>query len=64
MFRGCGRRLFGNRRHDRAYYMCWPRNNNRGRADKYETGGDRAQTVAAVDRFIPMMLADAGNWTP
>ena len=19
-----------------AYYLCWPRNNNRGRADKYE----------------------------
>jgi site-specific DNA recombinase len=35
VFCGCGRRAFGNHRHNRAYYMCWPRNNNRGRPDKY-----------------------------
>jgi DNA invertase Pin-like site-specific DNA recombinase len=35
VFCGCGRRMFGNHRHNAAYYMCWPRNNNRGRPDKY-----------------------------
>ncbi|GDY33904.1 recombinase family protein [Gandjariella thermophila] len=35
VFCGCGRRMFGNHRHNSAYYMCWPRNNNRGRPDKY-----------------------------
>ena len=35
VFCGCGRRMFGNHRHGRAYYMCWPRNNNRGRPDVY-----------------------------
>src|SRR5215470_12344699 len=35
VFCGCGRRTFGNHRHNRAYYLCWPRNNNRGRPDKY-----------------------------
>ncbi|WP_255375868.1 zinc ribbon domain-containing protein [Saccharomonospora sp. CUA-673] len=31
----CGRRMFGNQRRNSAYYMCWPRNNNRGRPDTY-----------------------------
>ncbi|CRK59350.1 Site-specific recombinase [Alloactinosynnema sp. L-07] len=35
LFCACGRRMFGNHRHERAYYMCWPRNNNRGRPDTY-----------------------------
>jgi site-specific DNA recombinase len=35
VFCGCGRRMFGNHRHNAAYYLCWPRNNNRGRPDKY-----------------------------
>jgi site-specific DNA recombinase len=40
LFRGmvfcrCGRRMFGNHRHARTYYTCWPRNNNRGRPDTY-----------------------------
>lgn len=35
VFCGCGRRMFGGHRHNSAYYLCWPRNNNRGRPDKY-----------------------------
>jgi hypothetical protein len=35
VFCACGRRMFGNHRQTRAYYLCWPRNNNRGRPDKY-----------------------------
>jgi DNA invertase Pin-like site-specific DNA recombinase len=35
LFDGCGRRMFGTHRHNAAYYLCWPRNNNRGRPDKY-----------------------------
>jgi DNA invertase Pin-like site-specific DNA recombinase len=35
IFDGCGRRMFGTHRHKAAYYLCWPRNNNRGRPDKY-----------------------------
>lgn len=46
VFCGCGRRMFGNHRHDRAYYICWPRNNNRGRADKYE---GHPKAVSGVD---------------
>ncbi|WP_243793791.1 recombinase family protein [Saccharopolyspora gloriosae] len=36
LFCGCGRRMVGTPRHNRPYYVCWPRNNNRGRPDKYE----------------------------
>ncbi|MGY6651472.1 zinc ribbon domain-containing protein [Amycolatopsis sp. TRM77291] len=35
MFHECGRRMFGDSRHDRAYYLCRPNNNNRARADKF-----------------------------
>lgn len=28
--------MFGGQRHNKPYYLCWPRNNNRGRPDKYE----------------------------
>jgi hypothetical protein len=40
VFRGmiihdCGRRMNGNHRHNSAYYMCHPKNGNRGRPDKY-----------------------------
>ncbi|WP_236793284.1 recombinase family protein [Amycolatopsis sp. GM8] len=35
VFCGCGRRMFGGERHNAAYYLCWPRNNNRGRPDKH-----------------------------
>ena len=31
----CGRRMFGTQRRECAYYLCWPRNNNRGRPDKH-----------------------------
>lgn len=27
--------MFGNQRRNSAYYLCWPRNNNRGRPDTY-----------------------------
>jgi hypothetical protein len=27
--------MYGNQRHHAAYYTCWPKNNNRGRPDKY-----------------------------
>ncbi len=36
MFCACERRMFGGERHSKPYYLCWPRNNNRGRPDKYE----------------------------
>ena len=57
VFCGCGRRMFGNFRHERAYYTCWPRHNNRGRADKYE-GHPKAVYIRedavmdAVSRFF------------
>jgi site-specific DNA recombinase len=35
LFCQCGRRMNGNVRHNAPYYMCWPKNNNRGRPDKY-----------------------------
>jgi site-specific DNA recombinase len=35
VFCGCGRRMAGTHRHQRAYYLCWPKANNRGRPDKY-----------------------------
>jgi site-specific DNA recombinase len=35
IFCPCGRRMVGEHRHDRAYYLCRPSNNNRGRPDKY-----------------------------
>src|SRR5579884_4132817 len=35
LFCACGRRMYGNQRHHAAYYTCWPKNNNRGRPDKY-----------------------------
>jgi hypothetical protein len=31
----CGRKMNGNHRHNSAYYMCHPKNGNRGRPDKY-----------------------------
>lgn len=42
VFDSCGRRMFGSQRGERAYYLCWPRNNNRGRPDNYP---DHAKTV-------------------
>ncbi|MBP2182233.1 recombinase family protein [Amycolatopsis magusensis] len=36
VFCSCGRRMFGDAAHRFVYYKCWPRNNNRGRPDKYE----------------------------
>ncbi|GLY38815.1 putative recombinase [Amycolatopsis sp. NBRC 101858] len=35
IFCPCGRRMVGDPRHGRAYYLCRPSNNNRGRPDKY-----------------------------
>ncbi len=49
----CGRRMFGNLRHERAYYMCNPRNNNRGCPDKYQ-GHPKATYIredALLDAF-------------
>jgi len=31
----CGRRMYGNHRHNSTYYMCHPASNNRGRPDKH-----------------------------
>lgn len=56
VFCSCGRRMAGNYRHSAAYYMCNPRNNNRGRPDKY-AGHQKALYIredaimAAVSRF-------------
>jgi site-specific DNA recombinase len=44
VFRGCGRRMFGNHRHNSAYYTCHPRANNRGRPDKY-AGHEKAACI-------------------
>ncbi|GLZ43803.1 hypothetical protein Acsp05_74270 [Actinokineospora sp. NBRC 105648] len=47
----------GNVRHQSAYYMCWPKNNNRGRPDKY-AGHPKAvylwedAVLDAVSRFF------------
>lgn len=57
VFCGCGRRMFGNHRHNRAYYMCWPKSNNRGRPDTY-TGHPKAvylpeqAILSAVAQFL------------
>jgi DNA invertase Pin-like site-specific DNA recombinase len=57
VFCGCGRRMFGNHRHDSGYYMCYPRSNNRGRPDKY-TGHPKAvylredAILDAITRFF------------
>jgi site-specific DNA recombinase len=57
VFCGCGRRMFGNFRHEHTYYTCWPRHNNRGRADNYE-GHPKAvylredAVMDAVSRFF------------
>jgi hypothetical protein len=39
----------GNVRHNAAYYMCWPKNNNRGRPDKY-AGHPKAVYIREDDR--------------
>jgi site-specific DNA recombinase len=44
VFHGCGRRMFGNHRHNSAYYTCHPRTNNRGRPDKY-AGHEKAAYI-------------------
>jgi len=44
VFHGCGRRMYGNHRHNRGYYMCHPASNNRGRPDKY-VGHEKAVYV-------------------
>ncbi len=57
LFCHCGRRMNGNVRHQSAYYMCWPKNNNRGRPDKY-AGHPKAvylredAVLDAVSRFF------------
>ncbi|HEX5116645.1 MAG TPA: recombinase family protein [Pseudonocardiaceae bacterium] len=57
VFCSCGRRMCGNPRHDTAYYMCAPRNNNRGRPDKY-AGHEKSLYIRedaimdAVSRFF------------
>ncbi|USX56226.1 recombinase family protein [Lentzea sp. HUAS12] len=38
VFCSCGRRMFGNQRRGLVYYMCWPRNNNRGRIGLHPPG--------------------------
>lgn len=56
VFCGCGRRMFGNYRHAHAYYMCWPKNNNRGRPERYI--GHKAiylreqAILAAISQFL------------
>ena len=57
LFWVCGRRMYGNERRQAAYYMCWPKNNNRGRPDTY-TGHPKAvylredAVLDAVSRFF------------
>jgi DNA invertase Pin-like site-specific DNA recombinase len=52
----CGRRMYGNHRHNSGYYMCHPMSNNRGRPDKY-AGHEKAayiredQILGAVSAF-------------
>jgi hypothetical protein len=38
----CGRRMLGHHHRGHNYYRCWPKNNNRGRLDKF---ADHPQTV-------------------
>ncbi|MFJ8912997.1 zinc ribbon domain-containing protein [Amycolatopsis sp. NPDC102389] len=35
LFHSCGRRMVGESRHGRPYYLCRPSNNNRGRSDRF-----------------------------
>lgn len=57
LFCGCARRMDGGVRSGGIYYRCWPRGNNRGRADNY---ADHPKTVYiredavldAVSRFF------------
>jgi hypothetical protein len=44
VFHHCGRRMYGNHRHQSAYYMCHPMSNNRGRPDKY-AGHEKAAYI-------------------
>jgi hypothetical protein len=44
VFHGCGRRMYGNHRHNCEYYMCHPMSNNRGRPDKY-AGHEKAAYI-------------------
>lgn len=57
VFCGCGRRMFGGQRH-KPSYLCWPRNNNRGRPDRYEGHPKTVylredHVLDAVSRFFP-----------
>ncbi|MDX8028811.1 recombinase family protein [Lentzea sp. BCCO 10_0856] len=57
LFCQCGRRMNGTVRHDATYYTCWPKNNNRGRPDKY-SGHRKAEYIrqddvmSAVSQFL------------
>lgn len=42
VFCRCGRRMLGHQHRGHNYYRCWPKNNNRGRMDKF---ADHPQTV-------------------
>lgn len=44
VFHDCGRRMYGNHRHNSGYYMCHPAPNNRGRPDKY-AGHEKAAYI-------------------
>ncbi|MGI8310049.1 recombinase zinc beta ribbon domain-containing protein [Saccharopolyspora hattusasensis] len=65
VFCGCGRRMFGGERHNRPYYLCWPRDNNRGRPDKYE-GHPRTVYLredAVLDAVCQRTRKNLGGWT-
>jgi hypothetical protein len=40
--------MYRNERHQAAYYMCWPKNNNRGRPDTAGCGRRRSPGRAAI----------------
>jgi site-specific DNA recombinase len=51
----CGRRMHGSQRRSRtrphgyAYYQCWPRTNNRGRADRFHPKATYVREDAVLD---------------
>lgn len=59
VFCSCGRRMVGNQRHGAAYYLCNPRNNNRGRPDKFD-GHEKALYIRedAIMDVVSRFFAD------
>ncbi|WP_236703772.1 recombinase family protein [Lentzea aerocolonigenes] len=59
VFCSCGRRMFGNQRRSLVYYMCWPRNSNRGKKELHPPGVDAVYIrEEAILRAAASLLAE------